>query len=358
MALKCDSSPATSGGSNKLFSNSNVSTNFIVPDQHRTQVLKQIITQHIGGEVVDVESMKGGYVGSVYKVRITHMPHVVVVKIVEQRHNEDVINIDDQVFGSRFSNFQGAYALLVGAQFPLPTIYGYGRVDEEDIEYVVMDYLDGDDIRAVLAHGLGELTSLHQQVGALMGRMHCITSPIQGFIGKEVSTTDTWNKTFFTSLNNRLQMVCSNAMIQPHLESITRFIDAKKEEWVAPHAFVLTHGDGLQVIAKLEGDTWRIVGIVDIEDYFYTDQRFAIAGHSLALEYELRTLPDAFWQEYEKHCRVDPSYATLAPVFKLYHLLSWLPVADNPSHVPPEDQLKVRTRIETMISNLVGVSVC
>jgi hypothetical protein len=78
-------------------------------------------------------------------------------------------------------------------------------------------------------------------------------------------------------------------------------------------------------MAKYAGGCWTFTGIVDIEDHYFVDQRFALAGYELFLHYGGRTVPAAFWAGYRQFKPVAVAYTSLRELFFLYYLLSWLP---------------------------------
>jgi hypothetical protein len=102
-------------------------------------------------------------------------------------------------------------------------------------------------------------------------------------------------------------------------------------------------------MAKYAGGCWTFTGIVDIEDYYYVDQRFALAGYELSLHSAGRTVPATFWAGYRQFKPVPVSYTSLREMFFLYYLLSWLPICYGDWRWKPEEQGSTIKHFEDLI---------
>ena len=129
----------------------------------------------------------------------------------------------------------------------------------------------------------------------------------------------------------------------------------QKDTWIEPDSFVLSHLDGFQGIASKQGEDWSMDSIIDIEDHQFTDQRFVLCGHELAMEAEGTKLPDSFWEGYQSTKEINSTFEQSKPLFKLYYLSVWLCVFRNKNigDIPnrdekAEDTIKI---IESLLSN-------
>ncbi len=121
--------------------------------------------------------------------------------------------------------------------------------------------------------------------------------------------------------------------------------------WSDPVEFVLSHVDGFQGMAKYNDNVWMFTGFIDIEDYHFTDQRFALAGYELAVEFEGQVVPPTFWSGYQRYRAIDPTYPRLKSLFQLYYLFAWLPLCYDQGWGETEaERQRVIQRFEQLIA--------
>ena len=85
---------------------------------------------------------------------------------------------------------------------------------------------------------------------------------------------------------------------------------------------MFSHTDGFQGVLKNAGG-WTLLGVIDIEDHQFTDQRFVLAGFELSRLFYGLPIDPAFWDAYAGLKPIDPSYAAFKPLFQTYYLLVW-----------------------------------
>ena len=320
------------------------------------EILCDVVSSTLHGELTRFEPLAGGYVGKVYRVTVERgiAEQDVVVKLTQSQWEVplDAEDVNDRVYGSRSSNFEPAYQLLKKHRIPVPKFFGSGVLEHDRVHYLVLEFLEGVDVRSSLAHGQGNFTGLHEAVGTMLGKMHRITRPYHGWLAMKKSSALDWESAFFTSLRSRLETASKHSKeIKARYRSIASFIEDNRKHWTQPKRFVFSHTDGFQGMAKRADKRWAITGIIDIEDHQFTDQRFVLAGHELSLEYEGRTLPKVFWDAYQKQTSVDPSFHKLKNVFKLYYLLTWIDSwVNGDGKGRTRERVAVEKRLEHMIT--------
>lgn len=324
------------------------------------QLLAEIVEQDLQSHVVDARELTGGFYGRVYAVDIEDdngKQEKVVVKTntadtdvpFDQEPN------DNRVYGARWSNFEPSYNLLVSHNLPVPSLRSKGQIEQLGVQYAVMDFIEGESVREFLAHeDHGDMDQLHALVGETMGQMHQITRDYQGWVDMDKKYARDWRESFFESMDSHLQNAAAKSeFVRNSIDQIRKYIQLKRSEWTDLKSFVFSHTDGFQGMAKFENNQWQLTGIIDLEDHQYTDPRFVLQGHELALEFEQRQVPPSFWAAYEKHTPLDPSYEKLKDLFKLYYLLSWLPGTYEDDRRTPELKEKGIRNSEQFIADII-----
>ena len=321
------------------------------------RILEKIIERELGGTVVSAQDVTTGYVGYVYKVQavVDEEPRTFCVKLSPLGRDpaSQVEPVDDRVYGrSPATNFGEAYRILSGSGIPVPHLFAFGTIDTgRPLTYQVMEFLEGIEIREFLAYDEHErMELLHEVAGQVLGKLHQITRTYDGLSGQTSPYPLDWKTAFFVSLENRLREASRrNAVIKQNIGRIERFVAQKESLCTSPSEFVFSHNDGLQGMAKYAGGCWTFAGIVDIEDHYFGDQRFVLAGYELSLHYAGRTVPATFWAGYRQFKPVPVSYTSLRELFTLYYLLSWLPGCYEDWKGKPEKQSSTIQHFEYLI---------
>ena len=279
----------------------------------RENLVKQLISEKIGAEAREVTTLVGGQVGHVYRADTADTSYV--VKLVEAwpepSFSEELR--DDRVYGSRWSNLLPAYDLLFKSRIAVPKLYASGFLEDEKTNYEILDYLKGnsDDFSV----------EWFVAVGNALGTIHKTSRPYQGWIGMETPYIESWSDAFTKSLESQLDQAKPYVSTELYAQA-ARYV-TQYESISEPEAFVLSHTDGFQGVLKKVGTNWELVGVVDIEDYQFTDQRFVLAGLELAHAIEKRIVPNEFWVAYTEQTAIDSTFDTYKKLFQIYYLLVW-----------------------------------
>jgi tRNA A-37 threonylcarbamoyl transferase component Bud32 len=289
------------------------------------------IGMSIGGSVLKVETEKGAFV---VKLIANETPEAV--------QDEDV---SDRVYGGRWTEFEPALTAMKNASLPLPTIHATGYTNDDSQYFILMDYVAGESVREYMSE-VDTDDTLHHVIGETFGKLHGITRDYQGWVSMETSYDTPWGEAYFLAFHNQLDEIERHSYLPTHtVTNLRTFVATQKESWVEPTTFVLSHLDGFQGIASKQDAEWSVGGIIDIEDHQFTDQRFVLCGHELAMETEGKILPDSFWSGYRSTKEIDPTFNQHKSLFKLYYLSVWLCVFRDESigNIPDRDEKAEKT---------------
>ncbi|MEZ4660791.1 MAG: phosphotransferase [Caldilineaceae bacterium] len=240
----------------------------------------------------------------------------------------DALTPGERIYGARPSNFRAAYQLMQSAGIPLPRVYATGVTANGAFHFQVMELLPGVSVREFLAWNVHpKMDALHAVVGCTLGKLHQITRPYDGWASQTQPYDTSWTEAFFAALAQVLDQACSlNKVILENRSTIREAIAQSQKKWIAPSEYVFSHVDGFQGMAHFDGNVWALTGVVDIEDHSFTDQRFVLAGHELALHFELHQTPESFWRGYGQFAAAPDSYLSTRNIFQLFYLLDWLQI--------------------------------
>jgi len=275
-------------------------------------ILDKIITREFGSKILSISDISLGWSGAgVYAVKTMENRLIVKLRMKENEPSFEDESVENRVYGSRFSNLMPAYKLLIEGGVLVPEILAFG--EQGNYIYAVMEELEGD-------------TKISQDmVGDELGKIHTITRNYHGWV--DTTFKADWEADFFTAIDIQLKKAAdANPTVREKVKEIESFIAGKKSNWVSPREFVLSHTDGFQAMAKEQNGKYILTGVIDLEDYAFTDQRFVLSGLDLLNDWwKHEKLSDQFWSSYKKHKGVDPSYTTFKNLFQLFYILSWLP---------------------------------
>lgn len=194
-----------------------------------------------------------------------------------------------------------------------------------------MERLPGKDVQAIRKY-LSGMAQAHLDaiVGQYLGAIHCITRAYDGWADLPTPHSLRWRDAFFTALHTILERSCIHPGINQRRQQLVQTFNRYAAAWIDPSRFVLSHGDGLQAMLVPTATSWSLTGVIDIEDHYFTDQRFALAVYEVGMGHT--PLGDSFWVAYQQHTILDSTYPQFRPLFQLYVLLDWL------GNVPPTQQ--------------------
>jgi len=283
-----------------------------------------LVRERLGAEPRAVLPLAGGEVGHVFRVDTDGGAYA--VKFMRDRAAPSLADepVDDRVYGSRWSNLGPASTLLAARGIPAAAVRATGVLPERGLSYAILDFLDGD--------ADDHSPAWFAAVGAALGALHAIARPYQGWVDMPAPYPTPWRVAFGESFRRRL---AETAPLLP--PSLGDAIAARAEPRLAaldePTTFVFSHTDGFQGVMSRGSGEWGLLGVIDIEDHQFTDQRFVLAGFELGQAVNNgRVVPAAFWRAYTAAKPVDPTYATFKPLFQIYYLLVWAwVVQDRPA---------------------------
>lgn len=281
------------------------------------KLAKQVVNELSLGDIQDISPVNGGYSGSgIFRVKTD--THNLIVKFPSIREEQD--SPGERIYGTDAQNFVPAYDLLKTHNLPIPHLYGHGNIDGHD--YAVMDFTEGVSVREHLAYNDVEpLSVLHGKVGTVFGKLHSITRSHFGNV--EFKHNDSFVDVFAQAFEAKLKE--SEKLLDKDIRrSIWKCVENKLKDLDEPETFVFSHLDGFQGIAAEKDGEWGDVIIIDIEDHQFTDQRFVLTGHELALEIANKQTSEAFWDAYKQEVAVPENYFETKTVFQLFYLTAWM----------------------------------
>ncbi len=291
-------------------------------------IIRSLVDQHLYGEVQDVSNITLGFSGSfVYLVDVVSLEGQLrcVAKFTPSEYSEDE-SVANRVYGSRASSFSAAYSCLRQHNIPVPKLYAeYSPQPEIPFYYQLMEFLPGEDISNVLnSTPPKEQSVLQQFLGRHLATIHQIARSYDGWVDLAAPHPLCWHDAFFAALYQNLDSACKHSAIAAQRLPIMRALAYYETQWSEPILFVLSHLDGLQGRIDKTSTGWRLMGVIDVEDHYFTDQRFVLAVFELVAERQnISILPD-FWDAYQQQTTLNPTYWKLRPLFQLYVLLSWI----------------------------------
>ena len=275
-------------------------------------LIGRLLRKRIGVEAGAIRPLTGGEVGRVFRVDAGGVFYV--VKFVEALSEPPFSDepVDDRVYGSRWSNLVPAHTLLKANGIAVPALHAQGTVADEKLNYAILDYLDGDPDDGSPAWSAC--------VGRALGRMHNLVRSYHGWVDMRPADAVHWPSAFATSFKGWQSR--GNGHLSPALlHAVARRCEPLLAALNAPDHFVFSHTDGFQGILKKAGD-WALLGVIDIEDHQFTDQRFVLAGFELSRAF-YGPFDPGFWDAYQAVKPIDASYQAFKPLFQAYYLLVW-----------------------------------
>jgi fructosamine-3-kinase len=278
------------------------------------QLIGPLLQERLGVDAGAVTPLTGGEVGRVYRVDADGASYAVKFVRAAPEPAFSAEPIDDRVYGSRWSNLVPAYELLKANRVAVPTLHASGTLADQRLHYAVFDYLDGDRDDASPAWATC--------MGGVLGCMHGITRPYQGWVDMDRAHAQRWPGAFATSFRAWLARG-QEQLPSPLRHAVARRCEPLLDALSEPAHFVFSHTDGFQGVLKKTAGGWALLGVIDIEDHQFTDQRFVLAGFELSQEFYGQAVDRAFWAAYAALKPVDPTYAACKPLFQAYYLLVW-----------------------------------
>lgn len=285
--------------------------------------LEEIIKQNESLLKGSIDEIQGGVVGRIYRI-IDKDDKTLILKI--NKTGTEIIE-NELVYGSDPSNFKEPYNILRENNIPTPEVFMIGNTNDKEYSYIIMQELIGnhDDYS----------NEWFKNVGYWLGKLHSIKKPYEN------SWIDLFKKSLDYRFNNLKELIDKDLS-----KKIEVYIKINNPKLKPLQSFSFSHLDGFQGICKKTINKWELVGVVDIEDHQYTDQRFVLAGFELNNEMKGNIIPKDFWKEYQKNTTLDSSFEDNKNLFKVYYLIVW-------SYVFKNDENKFKENI-SFLSNILN----
>ena len=120
---------------------------------------------------------------------------------------------------------------------------------------------------------------LHRLAGETLARLHGVERAWPGWIASPETGRWDWGPALFEALHHAIaQAADSGVLPAPVRAQLVALAEHHRSRWVDPPSFSLSHPDGLQAVFEHDGAAWCLRGLVDLEDHFFLDPRFALAG--------------------------------------------------------------------------------
>ena len=265
--------------------------------------------------VINITVLKGGYAGDVFKISTDQGSQV--LKLYE-KEDTDVESTDDRVYGSNHANLQSAHALLKQNDISTFELLNYGEI--EGYTFAIFSLLDGIEVNNEIVQS--------KTFAETLACIHGITRGYQGWVVNDKAYTLSWRDAFIESTYSRLHDVKNIITTKLYIQ-VKDFIDSKSSYFENPTKYVLSHLDGLQALFKLTENVWHLSGVIDVEDYQFTDQRFVLSGITLNEKLGRYSLPFSFWEIYQSVTPIESTFKEFETFFQTYYLLTWIEVLSN-----------------------------
>lgn len=270
--------------------------------------IKEITELHGISLMGSIEEIQGGVVGRVYRILDKNKPSLIFK--LNKEENKDIKNYDEIVYGSNPDSFNESYEILKSNNVPVPEVFAFGITDDNKFSYIIMQELVGD------SDDYSE--AWFKEIGQWLGKLHSIEKPYEN------SWIELFKKSLFYRFNNLQGFLEKDVS-----EKVEAYIHTHINNLTPAENFCFSHLDGFQGILKKQDDLWELLGVIDIEDHQYTDQRFVLAGFELNNEMKRGIVSQVFWNEYQKHKSIDVTFENTKNIFKIYYLLVWCFVFRN-----------------------------
>ena len=280
-------------------------------------LIKKLVSENLGINISSSVPLSGGQVGNVFRVSTDEKSYVVKFVKAKVESSFSTESVNDRVYGSRWSNLLPTYNLLETKNISTPKLYASGTLRDENLHYAIFDYLEGDE---------SDFSSeWFASLGHSVGSVHAVTRPYQGWPSLNTPYEEDWASAFQESIWARVKQ--SEQFINPNLnKALSTYIKKQLIYFTSPKHFVLSHTDGFQGVFKKENNDWNLLGVIDIEDYQFTDQRFVLSGIELTHAIEGHPVPSSFWEAYSGAIPIDQSFSDFKLMFQIYYLLVWIRV--------------------------------
>lgn len=270
-----------------------------------------LFNSYIQKDITDISVLIGGMVGDVFKIDTIDQSYVLKLDV----KSSEVETLDDRVYGSNRDNLLPTYELL--QERGIATFELYAEGETANNTFSIFSLLEGVETTAEITNDPIYAKTLAQ--------IHSVQRPYQGWVMNQEPYKMSWKSAFTKSIISRLEDVEEILSEALYIET-KKFIEINIINLDDPDQFVLSHLDGLQALFKRNSTGWALSGVIDVEDYQFTDQRFVLSGITLMEKFGAYSLSGQFWSTYENLVKIDESFKQFENLFQVYYLLVWIKV--------------------------------
>lgn len=304
-------------------------------DIKKAEELYKVIAQK---ELLNIKTLEGWMVGMVFQIQTSNNENV-VLKLYEKKDSTEE-SIDDRVYGSCHKNLESAHRLLCNKGISTFDLLSIGEI--EKYTYAILTLLDGTEINQEI---------INQEVFVkTLANIHSINRKYQWWVSNKKEYELSWRDAFQKSIYSRLSDV-KYLLDSDTIKKIWKYIDAYIKKLNNPDVYVLSHLDWLQAIFIKENTSRILSGVIDVEDYQFTDQRFVMAGITLCERLGRYKLPEDFFEIYQSKISLDSSFNKFEDLFQMYYLLVWIRVLNEYGNI--EEEQRCREVLNEILENLL-----
>lgn len=277
------------------------------------QELYEEVSSH---EIRSIKTLEWWMAGMVFSIE-TELTGNIVFKLYKKAWEREE-TVDDRIYGSNYLNLRAAHKLLVDNNILTFELLETWVV--KSYRYALFTLLEGRE---------PDWEIIKQEIYVeTLANIHSLTREYQGWVCNKEPYKLSWRDAFQESIYSRLSDV-EDILDDKIYEKIKEYIDNHIALLENPKSYVLSHLDGLQAIFLQANGLWSLRGVIDVEDYQFTDQRFVMAGITLWELLGRYKLPKDFLEIYQSKTTLDSSFKDFEVLFQVYYLLVWIKVLNN-----------------------------
>jgi len=292
---------------------------------HLTGALAQaIVRRHCPSRVVDgLELRRGGNISTVYEIRCA------------EPHEPVILKIYPDAFYWKMEKEVYVYRLLEPIEgLPTPSILGSDNSKELlPQNYVLMTALDGQPLSSVTTSlSALALRDIYFQMGTLLAKVHGVPLDAYGYITTGVVSSHPTNEAYmrfqFQKKLAEFEALGGDAALG---RTVAEYVETHSGFLSHAGAPALCHNDYHEgnVLVAEEAGTWRVTGIIDVENAVAADPLLDIAKTDYYAIRANESKREGFLAGYGG---LSPSWRERVRLYGLYHALElwdWFAAAGN-----------------------------
>ncbi len=294
-------------------------------DVHLTMALAQAITRrHCTSRVVEgLELRRGGNISAVYELRCAEPDQPIILKIYPD------------AFHWKMEKELYVYGLLDQVEgLPTPSILASDNSKELlPQNYVLMTALEGQPLSHVVTSlSAPDLRDIYFQMGTLLAKVHGIPFGVFGYITTGVMASHATNEAYMRfQFQKKLAEFEARGGDAALRRMVAEYVETHSDLLLQAEAPLLCHNDYHEgnILVAEEGSTWRVTGIIDVENALAADPLLDIAKTDYYAIRSDEAKREAFLAGYG---RLPPNWHERVRLYTLYHALElwdWFAAVGN-----------------------------